>query len=105
MSMVRSAFPYFTSRFASTFYQALNVIIIGKIYGTAPEVGYYTSSDKCLSLVKMGSSPIADSLYPYMLNHKNYRLIKRLLGFVMPIITVGVIIIGIYSEPICEFVF
>lgn len=105
MSMVRSAFPYFTSRFASTFYQALNVIIIGKIYGTAPEVGYYTSSDKCLSLVKMGSSPIADSLYPYMLNHKNYRLIKRLLGFVMPIITVGVIIIGIYAEPICEFVF
>lgn len=91
--------------FASTFYQALNVIIIGKIYGTAPEVGYYTSSDKCLSLVKMGSSPIADSLYPYMLNHKNYRLIKRLLGFVMPIITVGVIIIGIYAEPICEFVF
>lgn len=77
MSMVRSAFPYFTSRFASTFYQALNVIIIGKIYGTAPEVGYYTSSDKCLSLVKMGSSPIADSLYPYMLNHKNYRLIKK----------------------------
>lgn len=83
----------------------MNVIIIGKIYGTAPEVGYYTSSDKCLSLVKMGSSPIADSLYPYMLNHKNYRLIKRLLGFVMPIITVGVIIIGIYAEPICEFVF
>lgn len=82
----------------------MNVIIIGKIYGTAPEVGYYTSSDKCLSLVKMGSSPIADSLYPYMLNHKNYRLIKRLLGFVMPIITVGVIIIGIYAEPICEFV-
>ena len=105
MSMVRSAFPYFTSRFASTFYQALNVIIIGKIYGTAPEVGYYTSSDKCLSLVKMGSSPIADSFYPYMLYHKNYRLIKRLLGFVMPIITVGVIIIGIYAEPICEFVF
>lgn len=98
-------FPFFASRFASTFYQALNVIVIGRIYGVAPEVGYYSSSDKIIALVKMGSSPIADSLYPYMLSNKNYKLVKRLLLCIMPIITIGVIIVGIFAEPICIFIF
>lgn len=100
-----STLPFFASRFASAFYQALDVIVIGKIYGIAPEVGYYTSSDKVISLVKMGSSPIADSLYPYMLNNKNYQLVKKLLLYVMPIITIGVILVGIFAESISIFVF
>lgn len=105
VKIFRDTIPFFVSRFASTFYQALNVIIIGRIYGVAPEVGYYTSSDKVIMLVKMGSSPIADSLYPYMLNNKDYKLIKKFLVCVMPIITIGVIIVGIFAEPICVFVF
>lgn len=105
INIFRDTIPFFASRFASTFYQALDIIIIGKIYGAAPEVGYYTSSDKVISLVKMGASPIADSLYPYMLNNKNYKLIKKLLIYVMPVITVGVIIVGIFAESICAFVF
>lgn len=40
----KNSIPFFISRFASTFYQALNVIILGKIYGNSPIVGYYTSS-------------------------------------------------------------
>lgn len=74
-----SSIPFFVSRFASTFYQALNVIILGKIYGNSPVVGYYTSSDKMITLSKMASSPIADSLYPYMLKNKNFRIVKKIL--------------------------
>lgn len=63
----KNSIPFFISRFASTFYQALNVIILGKIYGNSPIVGYYTSSDKVITLSKMASSPIADSLYPWLM--------------------------------------
>lgn len=97
--------PFFISRLASTFYQALNVIILGKTYGTSPIVGYYTSSDKLIALAKTASSPIADSLYPYMLENKNYKLVKKLLIIIMPIITMGVIFVGIYAKPICSLLF
>lgn len=97
--------PFFISRFASTFYQALNVIIIGRFYGNSSVVGYYTSSDKLITLTKTASSPIADSLYPYMLKNKNFKLVKKLLIIMMPIITVGVIVVGIFAEPICVIAF
>lgn len=101
----KESLPFFVSRFASIFYQALNVIIFGKVYGTAPIVGYYTSCDKIVALAKTGSYPIADSLYPYMLENKNYKLVRKILMIFMPIITAGVIFLGIFAEPICVLLF
>ena len=97
--------PFFVSRFASTFYQALDVIIIGKLYGLSPIVGYYSTSDKAITLAKMASSPIADSLYPYMLKNRNFKLVKKMLLFLMPIITIVVVLIGIFAESLCIFAF
>lgn len=101
----KNSIPFFISRFASTFYQALNVIILGKIYGNSPIVGYYTSSDKVITLSKMASSPIADSLYPYMLKNKNFKIVKKFLMIFMPVITLGVILVGIFAEPLCVIAF
>lgn len=103
--MVKLSVPYFVSRFASTFYQALDIIILGKLYGSSPIVGYYSSADKLITLAKTGSSPLADSLYPYMLKNKNYKLVKKLLLIVMPIITLGAIIVAVLAEPICALLF
>lgn len=104
-ALFKTSIPFFVSRFASTFYQALDVIILGRVYGSAPVVGYYTSCDKAITLSKMASSPIADSLYPYMLKNKNFKLVKKILLLCMPIITGGVILIAIFAEPLCVFAF
>lgn len=104
-ALFKTSIPFFVSRFASTFYQALDVIILGRVYGSAPVVGYYTSCDKAITLSKMASSPIADSLYPYMLKNKNFKLVKKILLLCMPIITGGVIFIAIFAEPLCVFAF
>ena len=97
--------PFFVSRFASTFYQALNIIIIGRAYGNTPVVGYYTSSDKLVTLSKTAASPIADSLYPYMLKNKNYKLVKKMMFILMPIITVGIVFVWTFAEPLCIIAF
>ena len=104
-ALFKTSIPFFVSIFASTFYQALDVIILGRVYGSAPVVGYYTSCDKAITLSKMASSPIADSLYPYMLKNKNFKLVKKILLLCMPIITGGVILIAIFAEPLCVFAF
>lgn len=103
--LVKLSTPFFVSRFASTFYQDLDVIVLGRIYGSSPVVGYYSSADKLIAVVKTGSSPLADSLYPYMLKNKNFRLVKKLLLIVMPVITVGVVLVGIFAEPLCVLLF
>ena len=45
-------------------------------------------------------SPIADSLYPHMMKHRNFRLIKKAMLLVYPIILVGCAIVFIFAEPL-----
>jgi PST family polysaccharide transporter len=105
VSMFKETFQFFVSRFASTFYQTLNIVILGKIYGDSPLLGYYSTSDKIVALSKTGSAPIADSLYPYMISNKNYKLVKKILAIFMPIIILFVVMLAVYAEPICAFAF
>jgi len=102
---VRDTIPFFISRIASTVYQALNTIILSLIYGNSAVIGYYTSADKIISLSKTGSSPIADSLYPYMIRERNFKLVKRFLLITMPIILIGGVFLFVFAEPICCFLF
>jgi len=103
--IVKDTIPFFVSRIASTVYQALNTIILGFVYGTSAIVGYYTSADKIVSVSKTCSSPIADSLYPYMLRKKNYSLIKKLMLLVMPLICLAGVILFIFAEDACVLLF
>lgn len=103
--LIKDSALFFVSRAASTAYQAVNTIILNFIYGSSPLVGYYTSADKLISLGKAASGPIADSLYPYMIKQKNYRLVKKILLIFMPIITIGVAVVFVLAEPICIWLF
>lgn len=105
MGMLRKSLPFFISRFASTFYQSMNSIILGWLYPGQPVVGHYGAADKLLSLSKTFASPIADSLYPYMIRTKNYRLCLKLLALVMPVVLVACGALFVFAEPVCILVF
>lgn len=94
----RSSF-FFYSRIATTIYTATNTFLVGLVYPKGSSVvGLYTSSDKLISTAKSGFSPIADSLYPYMVKNKDFKLIKKILLIIIPPVVVSVIIVGIYAE-------
>lgn len=103
--LLKDSSLFFISRAASTAYQAVNTIILSLIYGNSSLVGFYTSADKLISLGKTASAPIADSLYPYMIKEKNFRLVKRLLMVLMPIVVIGVSILFVFAEVICVWLF
>lgn len=97
---------FFLSRVSSTIYQASNSIILNGIYGSGSDVlGLYSSTEKIVSLTKTASSPVADSIYPYMVRNKNFKLIKKILMIVMPLIIVVAIFVSIYPCQICAFIF
>lgn len=105
IGVVKKSLPFFCSRIASTFYQAMNTLILGYFWNGKPVVGYYSSADKLVSLSKSFSSPIADSLYPYMIKNKDFNLIKKVMILFMPIIFILSVFCFIFAEPICVFLF
>lgn len=90
---------FFYSRIASTAYTATNTFLIGLTYPVGSNaVGLYSSIDKLIITAKNGFSPIADSLYPYMIKNRDFKLVKKLLLLMMPLVIIGSIIVGVYAD-------
>ena len=112
---MRLSSTFFLSRFATTAYSALNVIILdivepSKISGATgmidnPVRGYYAAADKLMDTGKQALAPISDSLYPYMVKHHDYRLVKKVLLILEPIIFVGCAVMFVIAPWFCEFLF
>ncbi len=100
----RSSF-FFFSRIATTAYTALNTVILDIISQSGAVTGYYTSANKLITAGKNGLSPVADSLYPYMAQHKDFKLVKKILLIAEPIIILFCAIVFIFAEPFCVWFF
>ena len=60
-------------------------IVLNIISGTGAVTGYYTSADKLITTAKSGMSPISDSMYPYMVKNRDFRLIRKSLMLLKPL--------------------
>ncbi len=104
-SFKRSGF-FFFSRIASAVFTATNTFILGMVYGSGSVlVGHYATSEKVISTAKQVVTPVSDSLYPYMIKHRNFRLVKKLMLIGMPILFVGCAVVMVFAKPLCAFAF
>ena len=97
--------PFFVSRIASTVYGAMNTMVLKVLYPMGEMIGFYSSADKVVSLARSGAAPIADSLYPYMLKNKDFKMVKKAMKILMPLIIVAGGILWIFATPFCQFIF
>ncbi len=102
---IKSSSPFFVSRIASTVSTATNTLLLGFKYPSGDIVGHYTAAEKIVNVARSGATPISDSLYPYMIANKDFKLVKKVLLVFMPIIVVGSVLLFVFAEPICVFVF
>ena len=100
---MKAAGIFFLSRIATTVYGATNTLILGFIYSGTNALGYYSSAEKLLTAARSAFSPISDSLYPYMVVNRDFKLVKKVLVFFMPIVISGCVLTGIFAEPFCAF--
>ena len=82
-----------------------DTFILGFVYPTGNTLGLYSTSDKLILTAKNAVTPISDSIYPYMVKNKDFKLIKKILLCIMPIIIIGCIIVGIFACPLCSILF
>lgn len=92
---------FFFSRIASTVYSTLNVILLDFITMGGAATGLYGLSNRLMTAGRNALMPISDSMYPYMAKHKDFKLVKKLLLVMEPIIFIGCVIVFIFAKPFC----
>lgn len=102
--LIRSS-HFFYSRIANTIFSSTNTFILGILYPNSATIGLYSSPDKLVNTIRTAYNPISDSLYPYMVKEKEYRLIKKIMLIFIPLILMGCAVIMIFAEPICALLF
>ncbi len=104
-SVMRQSSVFFYSRIATTAYSALNTIILDMISATGAPTSMYTSADKLITTGKSALSPISDSLYPYMVTNRDFKLVKKVLLVLEPVIFVFCAVCFVWAEPLCGMFF
>lgn len=89
---LKNSSVFFLSRVAVSMYQTLNTILLGFKVSSA-ELANYGAANNLVSSGRSLISPISDSIYPYMVRNKNYRLVKKLILILEPLIIIGCLIL------------
>ncbi len=90
--------PFFIAGFATTVYGAISVFFMGVKDLSTTKIAYWNISLQIINAIVMLYDPIISSIYPHMVNHRDYRLIKKLFYIFFPIVLIGTIIIYIFAN-------
>lgn len=96
---IRDAAQFFFSRVASSINSNLNGLLLSGVAG-ASATALYGRADAVINAARTGMSPIADSLYPHMMKHRNFKLIKKAMLIIYPVILAGCAVVFIFAEPL-----
>lgn len=96
---IRESSQFFLSKVAASINTNLNGVLLNQIAGPVA-TGLYTNADRIIGAAKNGMSPIADSLYPHMMKHRNFKIIKKALVLIYPIILAGCAVVFIFAKPL-----
>lgn len=100
ITSIKKSFIYFISNVASTSFNALSTIIIGRIYVSPTEVAYWSVCMQIIGSIQACYSPISDGIYPEMIRSKNISIIKKVLKIFLPIIGLGCIATYFLAKPV-----
>ncbi len=96
---IKEATQFFFSKVAASVNSNLNGLLLKGVAG-AVATGLYGRADTVINAARMGMSPIADSLYPHMVKHKNFKLIRKSLLVIYPVILAGCAVVFIFARPL-----
>lgn len=96
---IRESAQFFLSKAATAINSNLNGVLLKSVAGDWA-TGLYTNADKVINMARAGMSPIADSLYPHMMKHRNFGIVKKAMLFVYPVILAGCAVVFFFAEPL-----
>lgn len=100
---LKEAGSFFLSRVAVSMYTTLNTVLLGFRFSET-EMGQYGAANSLIQTGRSFISPISDSLYPYLVKHKNYKLVRKILLIAEPMILLGCLPLFFLAEPIIRVI-
>ncbi|HFU3843574.1 oligosaccharide flippase family protein [Streptococcus iners] len=96
---------FFISRIVSVIYSSAGIFILGVLDPSKVEVGYYSFAFRIAQMVFSIYSPIADSLYPYLIRTKDLNIIYKILKITIPALIIISIICFIFIKELTVLIF
>lgn len=100
MRAIKESAKYFASSFCSTVLSSFTVIMVGLAVSDSIELSVWSMSLSVINGVQALYSPLANSLYPHMLTHQDYKAIKKICLAIFPLALLAAISIALLSNPI-----
>lgn len=100
---LKESSTFFLSRVAVSLYTTLNTVLLGFKFSDYA-MGQYGVANNLINTGRSFISPISDSIYPYLVKNKNYKLVKKLLLILEPIIILGCLVLYFFAGPIIKII-
>lgn len=100
---LKESSTFFLSRVAVSLYTTLNTVLLGFKFNDYA-MGQYGVANNLINTGRSFISPISDSIYPYLVKNKNYKLVKKLLLILEPIIILGCLVLYFFAGPIIKII-
>ena len=100
---LKESSTFFLSRVAVSLYTTLNTVLLGFKFNDYA-MGQYGVANNLINTGRSFISPISDSIYPYLVKNKNYKLVKKLLLILEPIIIFGCLVLYFFAGPIIKII-
>lgn len=94
---------FFLSRVAVSLYSTLNTVLLGFRFPSSA-LGQYGAANGLTNTCRSMLSPISDSLYPYLVNRKNFTLVRKMLLILEPVIIAGCVLLWFIATPVIRIV-
>lgn len=105
METIREGSMFFLSRLAASVNQSLGAIVLGlKFSPASPELGLFSGASKISAASEMPVVAVSDSLYPHMVNKKDYRLFFKALSLGSVAWFFACLLFWIFAPQICVIV-
>ena len=80
---------FFFNSASTTIFTGLTTVMIGVFVTDAAQVSYWSLSMSAVAAVQSLYNPLANSLYPHVVAHRDLAPVKRLLMIGLPIVSIG----------------
>jgi PST family polysaccharide transporter len=104
IDLLKKSTWYFFSRIFGATYSYGNTILLG-LFVSKSQVAQFSVAYTLIAVAQNFITPIADSLYPYMIKNKDYKMVKRILFIFEPLI-IAACLVGVFiAKPVVTLVF
>lgn len=102
---LKEGFSFFMSRLAVSINSFLGAFFLGLTYlPKSLEMGFFSAATRLTSAGEMMIPPVVDSIYPHMVNKKDYKLLMKMLWIGTAILFVGCLVVALFAENICVLI-